>query len=50
MSLVYQYQACFSDNLLAQRAGALTIDGHVFDPSVIAVLENVAAPQYERQI
>jgi hypothetical protein len=35
---------------LAQRAGALTIDGHVFDPSVIAVLENVAAPQYERQI
>jgi hypothetical protein len=34
--------------LLPQRAQPLTIDGHHFDASVIAVLENVDAPQYER--
>jgi hypothetical protein len=33
---------------LTQRAGPMTIDGHLFDTSVIAVLENVDAPQYEK--
>ena len=33
---------------LPQRAQPLTIDGHHFDASVIAMLENVDAPQYER--
>ncbi len=31
-----------------QRAGLLSLAGHLFDPSVIAILENVDAPQYER--
>jgi len=35
---------------LRQRAGPLTIGGHFFDSSVIAILENVAAPQYERRL
>lgn len=30
------------------RASPLAIEGHLFDPSVIAVLEDVDAPQYER--
>jgi hypothetical protein len=33
---------------LPQRTGPLTVDDHLFDPSVIAVLENVDAPQYEK--
>jgi hypothetical protein len=33
---------------LPQRGKLLAIDGHLFDPSVIAVLENVDAPQYEK--
>ena len=33
---------------LLQRAKSLTVDGHLFETSVIAVLENVDAPQYER--
>jgi hypothetical protein len=33
---------------LPQRDKLLAIDGHLFDSSVIAVLENVDAPQYER--
>jgi hypothetical protein len=30
------------------RSSPITLDGHLFDPSVIAVLEEVDAPQYER--
>ena len=33
---------------LPQRARPLTIEGHLFDTSVLAVLESVEAPQYER--
>jgi hypothetical protein len=35
---------------LQERDKLLTIDGHLFDTSVIAVLENVDAPQYERSL
>jgi hypothetical protein len=33
---------------LPQRARPMIVDDHIFDPSVIAVLENVDAPQYEK--
>ena len=33
---------------LSQRDNLLAVDGHLFDPSVIAVLGNVDAPQYEK--
>jgi hypothetical protein len=33
---------------LQSRSSPLAVDGHLFDPSVIAVLEDVDAPQYER--
>jgi hypothetical protein len=33
---------------LPQRNRPLTIAGHLFDTSVIAVLENVDAPQYDK--
>jgi hypothetical protein len=35
---------------LPQRARPLAIGGHLFDTSVMAVLENVDAPQYERPL
>jgi len=33
---------------MQSRSSPLAINGHLFDPSVIAVLEDVPAPQYER--
>ena len=33
---------------LLQRARPLTVEGHLFDTSVLALLENVDAPQFER--
>ena len=35
---------------LQQRDRPLAIDGHLFDTSVVAVLENVDTPQYERPL